>query len=262
MAAGLGRSDLLWFWASVAGGDLLVPARRVDTPATMPRAAGHAEQDVTAPSPPPRSAPPATPVDVVAELARLAAEARACQQCRLHSGRRQAVFHDGSPRAQVMFVGEAPGHDEDVQGKPFVGRAGQLLTDIIQKAMGMARRDVYICNVVKCRPPENRNPEPDEQKACGHFLEAQIRLIRPRVIVVLGKVAAHYLLDTDAPMGRLRGRRHDYEGIPVIPTWHPAYLLRNPAAKQETWDDVRLVLRTLGLDDRPPPWREPAVAGA
>lgn len=188
-------------------------------------------------------------------LAALEAQARACTACPLHQSRRQAVFADGSPQARFLFVGEAPGADEDRMGKPFVGRAGQLLTSIIQNAMGIPREEVYIANVTKCRPPGNRNPSPDEQQACGHFLEAQIRLVRPELIVTLGKIATLYLVESDLSISRMRGRVWDYEGIPVVPTWHPAYLLRNPAAKRETWEDIKLALRTVGLPERPAPWR-------
>ena len=144
-----------------------------------------------------------------------------------------------------MFVGEGPGADEDEQGLAFVGRAGQLLTDIIEKGMKLRRADVFIANVIKCRPPQNRNPEPDEILSCQPFLEAQIRAIRPRVLVGLGKFAAHWLLKTAEPITRLRGRVGEYEGIPVMPTYHPAYLLRNPAGKKDVWEDMKDVLRLL-----------------
>jgi DNA polymerase len=143
-----------------------------------------------------------------------------------------------------MFAGEAPGADEDAQGVPFVGRAGQLLTKIIE-AIGLAREDVYIANVIKCRPPQNRNPEPDEIEQCEPFLFQQIDIIRPKVIVTLGKFAAHTLLRTDAPISRLRGRVFDYRGAKLIPTFHPAYLLRNPASKREVWEDMKLVRELL-----------------
>jgi len=155
------------------------------------------------------------------------------------------VFGVGNPNAQLMFVGEGPGRDEDLQGEPFVGRAGQLLTDIITRGMKMRREDVYIANVVKCRPPENRNPEPDEVAACLPFLERQIEIVQPRVLVALGKVAAQALLRTNTPISRLRGQWHSYRGIPLMPTLHPAYLLRNPADKRLVWEDIKLVIREL-----------------
>ena len=173
-----------------------------------------------------------------------------CQRCRLAGGRKTIVFGQGNPRAELMFVGEGPGADEDEQGLAFVGRAGQLLTDIIEKGLKMRRADVWIGNVVKCRPPQNRNPEPDEVLACQPFLERQIEAIRPRVIVGLGKFGGQWLLKTAEPISRIRGRVGEYRGIPVVPTWHPAYLLRNPAAKKDVWEDMKTVLRLL---DRPVP---------
>jgi DNA polymerase len=169
-----------------------------------------------------------------------------CRRCRLHAGRQTIVFGQGNPNAELMFVGEAPGADEDEQGLAFVGRAGQLLTDIIQKGLRMERTDVFIGNVIKCRPPQNRNPEPDEIVACQPFLEAQIRAIRPRVLVGLGKFSAHWLLKTAEPITKLRGRLGQYEGITVMPTYHPAYLLRNPSAKKDVWADMKVVLQLLG----------------
>jgi DNA polymerase len=180
-------------------------------------------------------------------LARSSAEALAairedigdCTRCKLHRlGRSQVVFGVGNPRAELMFVGEAPGHDEDVQGIPFVGRAGQLLTKIIE-AIGLRRDDVYIANVIKCRPPENRNPEPDEVATCQPFLFRQIRTISPKVIVALGSFAAKALLETEAPISRLRGRVYDLEGAKLVCTFHPAYLLRSPDRKRDTWDDMK-----------------------
>jgi DNA polymerase len=169
-----------------------------------------------------------------------------CQRCKLAKGRKNIVFGQGNPRAELMFVGEAPGAEEDEQGLAFVGRAGQLLTDIIEKGLRMRRSDVWIGNILKCRPPQNRNPEPDEILACQPFLEAQIRAIRPRVLVGLGKFGAQWLLKTAQPITRLRGHVGEYEGIPVMPTYHPAYLLRNPAGKKEVWEDMKTVLRLLG----------------
>ncbi len=159
-----------------------------------------------------------------------------CKLCRL--GRKQIVFGVGNPHADLMFVGEAPGRDEDIQGEPFVGRAGQKLTQIIE-AIGLKREDVYIANVIKCRPPENRNPEPDEVDACEQFLFRQVDVVKPRVIVALGTFAARSLLKTDAPISRLRGRVYEYRGASLIPTFHPAYLLRNPNCRREVWEDMK-----------------------
>ena len=172
-----------------------------------------------------------------------------CTRCKLHSGRTNIVFGVGSPTARLMFIGEGPGADEDEQGEPFVGRAGQLLTQII-KAMGFAREDVYIANVVKCRPPGNRNPEPDEIGQCEPFLHAQIAAIRPQVIVALGKFAAQTLLATEMPISRLRGQFHKLRDIDVMPTFHPSYLLRTPAAKREVWEDMKLVMARLKDEGR------------
>lgn len=169
-----------------------------------------------------------------------------CTRCVLHTlGRRQVVFGTGNPDADLMFVGEAPGADEDVKGEPFVGRAGQLLTKIIE-AIELKREDVYIANVIKCRPPGNRNPEPVEVETCSPFLLRQIQTVRPRVIVALGTFAAHTLLGTDAPISRLRGRVHEYrDGIKLVPTFHPAYLLRSPDKKREVWEDMKIVRALL-----------------
>jgi len=167
-----------------------------------------------------------------------------CSRCKLHRlGRKQIVFGVGNPGADLMFVGEAPGADEDQQGIPFVGRAGQLLTKIIE-AIDLKREDVYIANVIKCRPPQNRNPEQDEVETCEPFLFQQIDIIKPKVIVALGTFAARALLRTLDPISRLRGRVYDYRGAKLVPTFHPAYLLRNPSSKREVWEDMKLV-RTL-----------------
>jgi len=168
-----------------------------------------------------------------------------CTRCKLHAqGRKQIVFGVGNPDADLMFVGEAPGGDEDIQGIPFVGRAGQLLTKIIE-AIGLKREDVYIANVIKCRPPGNRNPEQDEVETCEPFLFQQIDIIKPKVVVALGTFAARALLRTLDPISRLRGRVYDYRGAKLIPTFHPAYLLRNPASKREVWEDMKVVRRLL-----------------
>ncbi len=175
---------------------------------------------------------------------------RDCRRCRLCDGRKQVVFGTGNPEAKLMFIGEGPGADEDAQGVPFVGRAGQLLTDIITKGMGMNRPEVYIANIVKCRPPENRVPLPDEAAACLPYLRAQISAIRPEVIVTLGKTAVLYLLGTEAPITKVRGKWLDFGGISVMPTFHPSYLLRNPAAKRDVWEDVQKVMAKLGIPKR------------
>lgn len=164
-----------------------------------------------------------------------------CRRCKLCSGRKNLVFGVGNPKARLVFVGEGPGAEEDNQGIPFVGAAGQLLTKMIL-AMGYSRDEVYICNVVKCRPPGNRNPEPDEIQACQPFLEAQLHAIRPEVIIALGKFAAQTLLRTDTPITRLRGQWREYVGIPLMPTFHPAYLLRNPPEKKAAWTDLQAVM--------------------
>jgi uracil-DNA glycosylase family 4 len=209
------------------------------------------------PSAGPASVPPAVAVasaeraasvslDHEAGLLAIREEMGDCRRCRLAGGRKTIVFGQGNPHAELMFVGEGPGADEDEQGLAFVGRAGQLLTDIIEKGMKMKRSEVWIGNVVKCRPPQNRNPEPDEVLACQPFLERQIEAIRPRVIVGLGKFGGQWLLKTAEPISRIRGRVGDYRGIQVVPTWHPAYLLRNAAAKKDVWEDMKTVLRLLG----------------
>ena len=191
-------------------------------------------------------APPVTiALTPVESLAAVRADIGDCTRCKLHTlGRTQIVFGVGNPNADLMFVGEAPGRDEDLQGYPFVGRAGQLLTKIIE-AIALKREDVYIANVIKCRPPENRNPEPDEVATCEPFLFRQIDIIKPKVIVALGKFGAQTLLRTLDPISRLRGRVFDYRGAKLIPTFHPAYLLRNPSSKREVWEDMKLVRSLL-----------------
>lgn len=168
-----------------------------------------------------------------------------CHRCRLCEGRKQIVFGVGNPNADLVFVGEAPGAEEDLRGEPFVGRAGQLLTKMIE-AMGLTREKVYICNVVKCRPPENRNPEADEVEACEPFLKAQLDAIKPKVIVALGRYACQSLLRSEVPMGQLRGNWSTYNDIRLMPTFHPAYLLRSPSKKKEVWEDLQQVMKVLG----------------
>lgn len=178
------------------------------------------------------------------DLSAIRADMADCQLCALGKTRKNLVFGDGNPQAKIVFVGEAPGADEDEQGMPFVGRAGQLLTKIIE-AMGLSRQEVYICNILKCRPPQNRNPLPEEIAACEPFLKQQLKIISPQIICALGTFAAKTLLKTDAPISVLRGHFHYYEGIKLMPTYHPAYLLRNPAAKKTVWEDVQLIMKEL-----------------
>lgn len=234
-------------WMKLAGVDEIAPglawppdleerlARTAEDPSTMAEA-GEAREAGTA-----ETTPPALDLDGVR------AELGDCTRCRLASTRTQIVFGSGNPDARILFVGEGPGRDEDRQGLPFVGRAGELLTDIIQKGMKIDRSDVYICNVVKCRPPDNRNPEPEEVAACSPFLIQQIEAVRPEVIVALGKFAAQTLLESATPITRLRGRWHEYQGIPLMPTFHPAHLLRNPSYKRQVWEDIKQVMQRLGL---------------
>lgn len=212
------------------------------------------ETEVPFPAPgaaePPRAgtdAPPRASKNLVAPptLRQVREELGDCRRCGLCEGRRTIVFGDGSETAELVFVGEGPGSEEDQQGLPFVGAAGQLLDRMIE-AMGYRRDEVYICNVVKCRPPGNRNPLPDEVAACEPFLRAQLAAIRPKAIVALGKFAAQALLRDETPITRLRGTWREYEGIPLMPTFHPAYLLRSPAEKRKTWDDLQQVMARLG----------------
>ena len=172
-----------------------------------------------------------------------------CTKCGLSKTRTQTVFGAGNPAADLVFVGEAPGYNEDQQGIPFVGRAGQLLTDIIEKGMKLKRSDVFICNVLKCRPPDNRDPRPDEVEQCEPHLVRQLELLQPKVICALGAHAAHTLLKTKESTGRLRGKWHFYHGIPLRVTYHPAYLLRSPGEKAKTWDDVQHIMRLLSGEE-------------
>ncbi len=217
-------------------------------PAPVARAVPAAEP-VAAPAPVERSrvtqveAPSIiVPGDTLDEIRR---ELGDCKRCKLCEGRKQIVYGSGNPRAELVFVGEGPGEEEDKQGIPFVGAAGQLLTKMIE-AMKFSRDTVYICNVVKCRPPGNRNPEPDEIKSCEPFLRAQLRVIKPKVIVALGKFAAQTLLREETPITRLRGQWRKYEGIDLMPTFHPAYLLRSPDEKKKAWMDLQEVMKRLG----------------
>lgn len=183
-------------------------------------------------------------------LDRIAADLAGCTRCKLCAGRKTLVVGEGDPHARLVFVGEGPGEQEDLQGRPFVGPAGQLLDRMIE-AIGLKREQVYIANVVKCRPPGNRDPEPDEITACGPFLVRQIEAIRPRVVVALGRFASQTLLRTETPISRLRGSFHPYRGAKLMPTFHPSFLLRNPSSKREAWLDLRQVARELGLEIPP-----------
>ncbi|MHB8173746.1 MAG: uracil-DNA glycosylase [Nitrospirota bacterium] len=183
-----------------------------------------------------------------------------CKRCKLHKARTNIVFGVGNPEAKLAFVGEGPGRDEDIKGEPFVGRAGQLLTDIIEKGMKLMRSDVYIANVVKCRPPENRNPEEDEIAACEPFLKKQLEIIGPEFICTLGKFATQTLLKTKEPISQLRGSWREYEGIRLIPTFHPAYLLRNPNDKKLVWADVQKLMAEYNGETSPQPPAPPPQA--
>lgn len=191
---------------------------------------------------------PAVEIDAAATLNLLQQEVAACTRCgELATTRKQTVFGVGNPQARLVFLGEAPGGDEDRLGEPFVGRAGQLLNKIIE-ACSLRREEVYILNILKCRPPGNRNPAAEESANCKHFLQRQLQIIKPQFICCLGAVAAQNLLQTDQSIGRLRGRVHPFEGIDVVCTYHPAYLLRNPSAKKDTWEDMKMLMRRLGVE--------------
>jgi len=208
--------------------------RSESEPELPPNATGESQEVVVqAPQPPSDES-----------LENVAAEALGCVACRLHETRTKVVFGVGDPKARLMFIGEGPGRDEDLQGEPFVGRAGQLLTKIIE-AMGYRREDVYIANAVKCRPPQNRDPQADEIAACRHFLLHQVQLIEPQIIVLLGRSAIATVLDLHDPLSRLRGSFRDWNGTQVMCTYHPAYLLRNASAKGMVWEDMQLVRDTL-----------------
>lgn len=201
--------------------------------------------------PPPEPGASALFQELTDALAVIEAEVRQCTQCGLHAGRRNTVFGVGNPKADLVFVGEAPGAEEDRQGAPFVGRAGVLLTDIIVKGMKLRREDVYICNVLKCRPPENRDPSPEEVYYCEPFLLRQLEIIQPKVICALGRIAAQTLLKTTESTGKLRGRWHSYQGIPFRVTYHPAYLLRNPSDKKKCWEDIQEIMKVLNGESVP-----------
>jgi len=226
------------------------PRAKNQEPVLSPQAPGPSPQAPELVPQAPGSRHQASEIDSARVLAALRAEIGPdCSRCKLHAlGRRQVVFGVGTPNALLMFVGEGPGPAEDIQGEPFVGRAGQLLTNII-KAMGLTREAVYIANVVKCRPPGNRAPEPDEVATCGPFLERQIDAIGPEVIVALGASAAQALLQTKDPISRLRGQVLSYRGARLVPTFHPAFLLRSPERKRDVWDDMKKVMAMLGLGE-------------
>ena len=197
--------------------------------------------------------PPAAPPTIIEDsegkslLDELRAIAVVCEKCRLAKSRTQVVYGVGNPNADLMFIGEAPGRDEDLKGEPFVGRAGQLLTDII-KAMKLTRDDVYIANVIKCRPPDNRNPEPDELDACRPYIQRQVEIIQPKVIVTLGRFALQSLTGKAYGISSARGNWLEYNGVKVMPTYHPAYLLRTPSAKKEVWADMKKVMEELSTE--------------
>lgn len=222
-----------------------------DPPVPAPAAEAPAEQPQpleTMPKKAPAKPTKSTSNSPAEALAIVQKKVAACKRCsELASTRTQTVFGVGSPTARLVFVGEAPGADEDKQGIPFVGRAGKLLTDIIEKGMGLQRSDVYICNILRCRPPGNRNPLPVEAAACREFLDAQLAIIQPEFICCLGTVAAQNLLSEKSPIGRLRGRFLDYQGIKVLCTYHPAYVLRNPPAKKQVWEDIQILMKEMGL---------------
>lgn len=226
-------------------GVALRPSPRPAPPAVAPSGAGQADEPLTPyPTPPPVSYDDGQVMHAGRGLTALRAEIGDCQRCKLAKTRRHIVFGTGNPEANLMFVGEAPGGEEDAQGEPFVGAAGQLLNKMIQ-AMGYERHEVYICNVLKCRPPQNRNPEPDEIAACEQFLRTQIAVVQPRVIVALGKFAAQFLCGESTPITRLRGNLRTYHEVPVMPTYHPAFLLRDPTRKSEAWADLKQVMTLL-----------------
>jgi DNA polymerase len=222
----------------------VAPAPSVSAPSASSASGAPAARSVRGSLPPWPFVPAGDPGGLT-DLAGVVGWAGDCRRCKLAGTRTNIVFGQGNANADLMFVGEAPGADEDEQGLAFVGRAGQLLTDIIEKGMKMSRADVYIANILMCRPPGNRNPEPDEIQSCQPFLEKKIELIRPRVIVGLGRFPSQWLMKTEEPIGRLRGRVGDYHGSKVVPTYHPAYLLRNPSAKKDVWEDMKVVLSLL-----------------
>ena len=233
--------------AAIADGVDVVPGNQPEQRGEMPRSKATvaeliADEDLFCPA-----KPEARATDPVQALRLIREDLGDCTRCRLHKqGRKQIVFGVGNPKAELMFIGEAPGADEDQQGEPFVGRAGQLLNNMI-KAMGIRREDVYIANIIKCRPPGNRTPERDECETCSPFLMRQIAVIQPKALVALGAVAAKTLLAINAPMSEFRGRWFDFRGTKLAVTYHPAFLLRDPRQKKETWKDLQMVMKELGM---------------
>tara|TARA_R110002111_G_scaffold15943_4_gene41152 strand:- start:313 stop:1164 length:852 start_codon:yes stop_codon:yes gene_type:complete len=264
-------------WLLAYGSDLAIPAgtalpRATPDPALAPEPAAetpaaHADRADTPVTATPHPAAPGRPrttqpaddsaeakqSPTVTALRALRAEVLACTKCKLHSGRQHAVFGEGSAEARVMFIGEAPGAREDESGRPFVGPAGQLLERILEAAMGLQRSEVFIANLNKCRPPGNRAPEADEVAACLPYLKQQVELVKPEVLVCLGRTAAQNLLGSTESLSSMRRKQHSYNGVPVVVTWHPAYLLREPSKKRETWDDIKRVNQLLGRPEVPPP---------
>ena len=230
-----------------------VPDSRREPATVSPKTDGGREKPHLAVTPAPAVRPPVPPRRLSTgskadQLHYLAEEVSACTRCKdLEEFRIQTVFGVGNSDSPLVFLGEAPGSDEDKQGEPFVGRAGQLLTDIIVKGMKMRREDVYVCNILRCRPPGNRNPMPDEAEHCRPFLDRTLEIIQPKFICCLGAVAAKNLLASEQTIGALRGKVWNYKDIKVICTYHPAYLLRNPAAKKDTWDDIQLLMREMEM---------------
>jgi uracil-DNA glycosylase len=233
--------------------NLGAPGANVVTWGGTPQATPTQENETIPPRKSFQAAPPIAPevpsTDRASALRLIREEIGDCTRCALHKGRNKIVFADGDANARLMFVGEGPGADEDAQGLPFVGRAGQLLNNMIG-AMGLKREEVYIANVVKCRPPQNRTPEPEEANTCSPFLFRQIDVVRPEVIVALGATAATYLLGQRQPLAGLRGRVHSFRGSKLIVTYHPAFLLRDPRQKKEAWADLQIAMRELGLKVR------------
>lgn len=226
--------------------DLLLPPNPKDRrypPDESPRVEGTVRDRVSPYEAEPPDQPGAKPLEAIRE------GLGDCRRCKLHRTRRTIVFGEGNEKARLMLIGEGPGYDEDIQGRPFVGKAGQLLTKILQ-AINVQREEVYITNIIKCRPPQNRNPEPDEIESCHPFLLNQIQAIQPELICALGTFAAHTLLKTDAKITLLRGKFYDFSGIRIIPTYHPAYLLRNPEKKREVWEDMKLIANALADNER------------
>jgi uracil-DNA glycosylase len=228
--------------ATRAQSEAAKPTPKPGQPLSTPPAASARHANALPARPPPEASPQSAEKE--SQLAQLQKEGEVCDKCALRANRTHFVFGEGNPDAEIMFIGEAPGADEDRTGRPFVGRAGQLLTKIIE-AMGLRRQDVYIANICKCRPPENRAPEPSEMACCVPFLLKQIEIIKPKIIVAMGRVALQGLFDTSESITRVRGIFREYKGIRLMPTFHPSYLLHNPPAKSIVWDDMKKVIAEL-----------------